>query len=218
MERNKIIQIEVGDDKYPTNCYIIYDEEGKAVIIDPGYDKEKIISKIKDNNLNVKYVILTHCHADHLGELEAIIKYTDADVIINENDLDGLEDDEKSHCTALNVKKPNIDKNKIITVKDKDNIKVGNINLEVISTPGHTSGSMCLYEKNIDSLFTGDTIFAECYGRVDLKSGSFEDMKNSIDKLFDRFEDIIIYPGHEKIVNIDSCKKRIRLLLKIRGM
>lgn len=218
MERNKIIQIEVGSDNYPTNCYIIYDENNNAIIIDPGYDKKRIISKIEDNNLKVKYIILTHCHADHLGELEAMVKYTGANIIIHENDLDGLEDDEKSHFTALNVKKPNIDINKVITVKDKDVIKAGNIHLEVIHTPGHTSGCMCLLEKSTDSLFTGDTIFATCYGRVDLKSGNFEDMKNSIEKVFDRFEDIIIYPGHEKIVNIDDCKKRIRLLVKVRSI
>lgn len=218
MERNKIIQIEVGDDNYPTNCYIIYDEENNAVVIDPGYDKEKIIDKINDKDLKVRYVILTHCHADHLGELEKVVKYTGAEVIIHEDDLDGLEDDEKSHFTALNVIKPNINKEKIITVKDEDIIKVGNIELEVIHTPGHTSGCMCLLEKSTESLFTGDTIFATCYGRVDLKSGNFKDMANSIEKIFDRFEDIIIYPGHEKVVNIDDCKRRIRLLLKVRGM
>ncbi len=218
MQKNKILQVEVGEDNYPTNCYIIYDTECNAVIIDPGYDKEKIISKIEDNNLKVRYIVLTHCHADHLGELESIVKYTNADVVIHENDLDGLKDDEKSYFTLLNVKKPNIQNDKVLTVKDKDNIKIGNINFEVLHTPGHTSGCMCLYEKDTDSLFTGDTIFAECYGRVDLKSGNFEDMKNSIYNVFDRFEDIIIYPGHEKVVNIDDCKKRIRLLLKVRGM
>jgi hydroxyacylglutathione hydrolase len=217
MERNKIIQIEVGEDNYPTNCYIIYDEDNNAVLIDPGYDSERIISKIEENNLKVKHIILTHCHADHLGQLEQMVKYTDADVIIHEDDLDGLYDDEKSHFTALNVKKPNVKKNKIKIVKDKDIIKLGNISLEVIHTPGHTSGCMCLLETNIDALFTGDTIFANCYGRVDLKSGSIEDMKNSIEKLFNRFEDIIIYPGHEQIVNIDTCKKRIRLLIKVRS-
>lgn len=218
MQTNKIIQIEVGSDDYPTNCYIVYDDKNNAVIIDPGFDKQRIISKIDEHNLIVKYVILTHCHADHLGELEAIMNYTNANVIIHENDLDGLEDDEKAHFTHLNVKKPNINRNKIITVKDRDIIKVGYINLEVIHTPGHTSGCMCLFDKNNDALFTGDTIFAECYGRVDLKSGSLEDMKKSIDKLFNRFDDIIIYPGHEKIVNIDDCKRRIRLLLRVRGM
>lgn len=218
MERNKILQIEVGDDNYPTNCYIIHDEEGNAVVIDPGYDKERIISRIDDINLKVKYIILTHCHADHLGELESIMKYTDAIVVIHKEDLDGLEDDDKAHFTKLNVKKPNIPELKIKTVKDKEVIKAGNIELEVIHTPGHTSGCMCLLEKSTDSLFTGDTIFAECYGRVDLKSGSIEDMKKSIDKIFDRFEDIIIYPGHEQIINIDDCKRRIRLLLRVRGM
>lgn len=217
MERNKILQVQVGDDNYPTNCYIIYDSDNNAIVIDPGFNKERIISKIEENNLKVMYIILTHCHADHLSELEYLVKYTDADVFLHENEVDGLEDDEKSHFTALNVKKPNIPQNKIFTVKDEDEIKIGNINLEVIHTPGHTNGCICLYEKSIDSLFTGDTIFADCYGRVDLKTGDFEDMKKSVEKLFSRFEDIIIYPGHEEVVNIDSCKRKIRMLLSFRG-
>lgn len=218
MERNKIIQVQVGDDNYPTNCYIIYDINNFAIVIDPGYDKDKIISKIEEKTLKVKYIVLTHCHADHLGELESLVNYTDADVFLHENELDGLEDDEKAHFTKLNVKKPSIPKNKIFTVKDGDKIKIGNIELEVIHTPGHTNGSMCLYEKTIDSLFTGDTIFADCYGRVDLKTGSIQDMQKSIEKLFSRFEDIIIYPGHEDSANIDSAKRKIRMLLSLRGM
>lgn len=218
MERNKIIKVEVGDDNYPTNCYIIHDEDNNAVVIDPGYDKERIISRIEDNNLEVKYIILTHCHADHLGELESIMKYTNADVIIHGDDVDGLEDDEKAHFTHLNVKQPKILRNRIKKVMDKEIIEAGNIELEVIHTPGHTSGCMCLLEKSTDSLFTGDTIFADCYGRVDLKSGSIEEMKKSIDKIFNRFEDIIIYPGHEQSDNIDNCKKKIRMLLAIRGV
>ncbi|MEG1705044.1 MAG: MBL fold metallo-hydrolase [Clostridia bacterium] len=216
MERNKIIQIEVGDDSYPTNCYIIYDENKNGVVIDPGFDKNRIIKEIEDNELKIKHVILTHCHADHLGELTSICEYAKCDCIINENDKDGLEDDEKAHFTKLNITKPDLSKFKVKTVKDKDIIEIGSIQLEVINTPGHTSGCMCLFEKQTSSLFTGDTIFAQCYGRVDLKSGSFEDIKESIDKLFNRFTDVIIYPGHEDIVNIDSAKRRINLLLKIR--
>lgn len=216
MERNKIIQIQVGDENYPTNTYIIYDENKNGVVIDPGYDSKKIIKILEDNDLKIKHVLLTHCHADHIGQLNNICQFTKANVIIHENDKDGLSDDEKSHFTFLNVQAPNLSKLKIKTVKENDVIKIGNIEFEVIHTPGHTNGSICLFEKQTSSLFTGDTIFSECYGRVDLKSGDFEDMKSSINKLFTRFDDVIIYPGHEKIVNIDSCKRRINILLKIR--
>lgn len=75
-----------------------------------------------------------------------------------------------------------------------------------------------MLEKNSNSLFTGDTIFCDCYGRCDLVSGSFEDMVLSLRKIFSRFEDIMIYPGHDKSVNIKSAKKRIRLLIAMKGV
>lgn len=211
----KVIHIPVGPVDYPTNCYIIFDEEKNAVIIDPGYDKDKIISKIAIHNLNVKYIFLTHCHADHLSVLDDILDYTKCDILIHKKDLSGIFN-EKSYSDLLNVKIPKVEKDKLIGLKDKDIVKVGNMEFEIIHTPGHTDGSICIYEKTTHSLFTGDTLFHDCYGRVDLISGNFKDIENSLNMLFYRFYDTIIYPGHDKIININDCKKRIKLLLKVR--
>jgi hydroxyacylglutathione hydrolase len=214
--RCKILKIEVGEDSYPTNTYIIYDNDKNCVIIDPGFDSNRIINKVKENDLSIKYVIITHSHADHFGALNDIIKYSNCKVIIHKLDYDGLTDKEKSYEELMGMNL-DIDLNNVITVEDNDDIKVGDINLEVIHTPGHTIGCMCLLEKSTNSLFTGDTIFHNCYGRCDLKSSDFNNMKESINKLFTRFEDIIIYPGHEKEINIDDAKRKINLLLRIRS-
>lgn len=213
----RIIVIKVGKEDYPTNCYLILDENNNGILIDPGFEKDTIINKIKEEKANVKKILLTHCHADHAGALDDVKEFTKAEVLIHENDASGIQDMEKSYFEMLEIPKQKITEDELIKIKDGDIIETGNIKLEVIHTPGHTNGCICLYEKELNALFTGDTIFYNCYGRCDLKSSNIEDMGNSIDKLFNRFENLTIYPGHEEIVNIDSVKRRIRLLYKIRN-
>ena len=213
---NEIIRLKVGKEYYPTNCYIIKDSNNNTIIIDPGYEANKIISEIESNSLKVLVVILTHGHADHLGALEEILSKYKCNVIIHEKDVDGFTNDDKAHFSKLSVKIPLIDKENIITCKDSDILEYGNIKLEVIHTPGHTNGSVCLYEKLSNVLFTGDTLFEECYGRCDLKYSNIDDMGKSLEILFERFSNLIIYPGHEESINIDNIKKHIRLLYALR--
>lgn len=213
----EVILIRVGKEYYPTNCYVVKDSNGLCCIIDPGFDFDKIVKTIEDNNLIVDKVILTHCHADHIGELEKVVNKYNCDVFIHENDYDGIFDDEKAHFTKLRINKLSSKVlSKIVKCKNGDYINVGDIKFEVIHTPGHTDGCICLYEKDMNILLTGDTVFKDCYGRCDLKSGSIEDMIYSINLLFDRFSNIVIYPGHEDVVNIDDIKKKIKLLLAFR--
>ena len=207
----EVINVKVGDSKFPTNCYIVHNNI-QGIIIDPGYDFEKIKEKTKD--IDIQYIVITHAHGDHIGALEEAIKYTKAKVIIHEDDKDGLLDSKKPCYDATKTKKQNINEEDILTVTDNDNINIAGQDMKFIHTPGHTNGSMCLLLD--DKLFTGDTIFSNCYGRTDLFSGSFEDMKKSLDKLFNMFNDIIIYPGHGKEANIDDVKRVIKLLFAIR--
>lgn len=118
----------------------------------------------------------------------------------------------------LGVEKQHINNEDIIEVKDGYKFNILSMQFEIIHTPGHTLGSICIYEKNTSSLFTGDTIFCDCYGRCDLYSGDFSDMVSSLRKLFNRFEDVMIYPGHDKEVKIDSAKRKIRLLVALKGV
>ena len=110
-----------------------------------------------------------------------------------------------------------IEKERVLKCNDKDIITFGNIILEVIHTPGHTKGSITLYDEKNNTLYSGDTIFSNSYGRTDLVNGSHEDMKVSLDKLFNRFEDIQVFSGHGEDFNLKNAKRRIRLLFAYKG-
>lgn len=213
------IPVDVAGRGHITNSYIIYDSmEKESVLIDPGYDYKKIIDTIIRLKTKVRYIVLTHAHGDHIGALKELYDYSKCPVLIHENDYDMLIGKVESYSKFQGVAKQDLSKCDIIKVKDGFTFNVGELNFEVIHTPGHTSGGLCLYEKTSNSLFTGDTIFYDCYGRCDLATADFNDMVNSIQKLFNRFNDIMIYPGHGKCTNIDNAKKYIRLLLKMKGI
>ena len=211
------IEVDIARSGHITNTYLIYDDNKNAVLIDPGFDSDKIINKIIELNLVVEKIIITHAHADHIGALEKLQLYTKAKIIIHENDFKSLINEEENYNEMLNVEHQYLNKEDIEKVIDGMEFKIGKMNFEIIHTPGHTSGCICILEKTSNRLITGDTLFSDCYGRCDLHSASFDDMVKSMKKLFNRFENIMIYPGHGEIVNIDSVKKRIRILFSFKG-
>ncbi len=212
------LSVNIAKSTHYTNTYIVMSKKNKeAILIDPGDEADKIIKSIKEVGAFVKYIILTHTHYDHIGALKAVADYTNAKIMVHINDVDGLNDEEKNYCRKLNMKIDNVDISHVIKIEDGYKFKVDNMYFEVIHTPGHTSGGICIFEKTSNVLFTGDTIFCNCYGRTDLKSASIDDMKKSLDKIFDRFDNILIFPGHDKSVNLNYAKKRIKMLLAIKG-
>lgn len=175
------------------NCYILGCEETKeGVIIDPGGDEEKLISKIEKSGLKIKYIILTHGHFDHIGAVNEIRNKTNALVAIHSLDKEMLEDEKRS-------KKNN---RRLITIdsydmdlKDGDLLTIGNLELKIIHTPGHSPGGISIFIDNI--LFTGDTLFAGSIGRTDFYKGDMEEILSSIkNKLFTLPDDTKVYPGH----------------------
>ena len=186
-------QLEVG--RLAVFCYIVGCEETKsAALIDPAAETNKILEVTKSLGLDVKYVINTHAHPDHVGGNADIVENTGAEIIIHE--------DEAKHITNLVNKafikmfggrsSPAADR----TVKDSDIIKVGNVKLEVIHTPGHSPGGICIYdgEKN---LFTGDTLFVGGIGRTDIPGGSMRTLMTSIkERILTLPDDTLIWPGH----------------------
>ncbi|MCS7123012.1 MAG: hydroxyacylglutathione hydrolase family protein [Candidatus Aenigmarchaeota archaeon] len=153
--------------------YIIADEKTKeAFVIDPT-DSKKVLDVIEKEKLILKLIINTHSHFDHIKGNEELVKVAKAKIVAHENS--------KINCD--------------IKVKDGDILKVGNIEIKIIHTPGHTNDSICLLID--DMLFTGDTIFVKSFGRTDLPTGSFNDLLNSIKKLEKLDDNIKIFPGHD---------------------
>jgi len=188
------------------NCYILADEETKrAIIIDPGGEARKILEVIKQNKLKVIYIINTHAHIDHIGANDIIRENTGASLLIHSADAYLLKDMEMNLSTIMNEERgPLLPPTRVL--EDGDEIKVDQICLQVLHTPGHTPGSICLYVK--DRVFAGDTIFAGGVGRIDLPGGNFTDLQNSIrEKLLTLPKEVIVHPGHGPDTTIGKEKK-----------
>ena len=180
----------------PTNCYIVQDEKSKeTIVIDPGAEPEKIIDMLNILEAKLKYIYLTHCHADHIG----------ADNLHNNN---------------VNLANYVCDKEILLEadsrIDDNDLIHIGKIEFRVIHTPGHTIGSTSLYCAEEKMLFSGDTLFRGTWGRTDLPTSDFESIIKSItNRLLVLPDDTIVYPGHGKSTMIKE-EKPIYLELKPR--
>lgn len=213
------VKVDVAGRGHITNVYIIYDDvEKEGVLIDPGYDAKKIINSIVNLKVRINYIVITHGHGDHIGALKEVYEYTKCPVLIHQNDYDMLIGKIENYSNMQGVAEQDLSDCKILKIEDGFNFRVGILNFEVIHTPGHTSGGICLFERTSNTLFTGDTIFYNSYGRCDLVTSNFDDMVGSIKRIFDRFENIMIYPGHGISINIDKAKKYIRLILKMKGV
>lgn len=190
----------------PTNCYIVEDEDTKeTMIIDPGGEPSKILEMLNILEAKVKYIYLTHCHADHIGAVTEIKNKKGGKILIHRDDADGLNDENINLSECINMGEIELEPDS--RVDDGDLIHVGNIEFKVIHTPGHTKGGTSLFCEQEGLLFSGDTLFRGTWGRTDLPTSSFEAIINSITKkLLILPEETIVYPGHGKSTVIKEEK------------
>ena len=188
-----------------TNCYIIGCEKTlEAAVIDPGDEMDKIITVINENNINVKYIFVTHAHVDHIAHLLKLKQEIHAEIVMHADDQ-FLFDTAAIQAMMFGLSDPgNPEPDRLVS--DNEIIKVGDLEVKVLHTPGHSPGSVTYHVDN--HLFVGDLIFAGSIGRTDLPGGNYTTLINSVkSKIFTLADETIIYPGHGPSTSVGEEKK-----------
>jgi hydroxyacylglutathione hydrolase len=184
------------------NCSVIGDESTReGLVIDPGDDIADILAITHKHSLQIKQIVITHAHIDHVGGAMKLRAATGAPILLNQNDYALLKmlDAQAAWIGVLPPGKVEIDD----TIGQADSIKVASLSADVIHTPGHTEGSICLYFPAEKKLIAGDTLFAGSIGRTDLPGGSFEKIITSLhDKVLALPDDTVVIPGHGPLTTI----------------
>jgi hydroxyacylglutathione hydrolase len=178
------------------NCSVIGDETThEAMVIDPGDDIEDIVALIRKHNLKVKQIVITHAHIDHVGGAMKLRTLTGAPILLNQNDTALLKMLDVQ-ATWIGMAAPG-DVKIDGELGHGDKLSAGSLSADVIHTPGHTEGSVCLYFPSEQTLVAGDTLFAGSIGRTDLPGGSFEKIMRSLhQRVLALPDDTIVIPGH----------------------
>lgn len=188
-----------------TNCYFLTDEEtGETAVADPADSAEKIIAKINERDLKVKYILLTHAHFDHMMALEEIRARTHAPLYIHRLDAPALLDPELSYMDRYGGSNAPC-RSADFLMNEGDILELGKSRLKILHTPGHTMGSVCILAE--DNIITGDTLFKGDIGRYDLYGGNYGQLLQSLHKLSSLEGDYKIYPGHGSSTRLSAERK-----------
>jgi len=189
------------------NCYILGDEETKeAVVIDPGGDEEEILEALKYAELNLKYIIDTHGHFDHVDANQPLKEATGAKIAIHEADAQMLSQPsaEAMFFTGNRVRLSQAD----LLLKEDDLLSFGTYRLKVLHTPGHTPGGISLVLEGHTYVYVGDLLFAGSIGRTDFPGGSFDDLIQAVrTKIFPLGDQYSVYPGHGPVTTVGQERK-----------
>ena len=195
----------ISDGLVQSNVYIV-GGNGEGIIIDCGCPADNILKTIKANDLTAKHVILTHGHFDHFYYINALRNQTDVTVHIHEQDADYLSDPLLNGLALFSMDGVYKFSPADNLLKNGDILKSGGLKFQILHTPGHTKGGICIYVENC--VFTGDTLFKSSIGRTDFPGGSMNSIEKSIkEKLYTLPENTVVYPGHGKSTTIGFEKK-----------
>jgi glyoxylase-like metal-dependent hydrolase (beta-lactamase superfamily II) len=179
---------------YQTNCYILWNEESdRCVVIDPGYEPERVLAEAARLGKNIEAVLLTHGHFDHVGGVRTLAAETDCRVYLHEKDLSM-----PPQMTAGPLYYTDL-------YREGDVLDLAGLKIRVIHTPGHTEGSVCLLVE--DAMFSGDTLFEGSCGRTDLPGGDWATILKSLKRLTGMEKNYAVYPGHGPSTTLDDEKK-----------
>ena len=196
------------------NCSIIGDEATReAMVIDPGDDIQDILALIRKHNLQVKQIVITHAHIDHVGGAMKLRAATGAPILLNQNDYALLKmlDMQAAWIGMQSPGKVEIDR----SLSTGDAVSAGSHTANVLHTPGHTEGSICLYFPAEKKLIAGDTLFAGSIGRTDLPGGSMQKIMRSLHETVLALPDeTVVIPGHGELTTIGEERESNPFLVK----
>jgi len=188
-----------------SNCYIVWDKGVKhGAIIDPGDDADNILKVVKELDIEIKYILATHGHFDHVGAVAPLRRELKAEFLAHKEDFFFIEDGENAARRWLvDIEQPPKPDR---FIEDGEKIKIGGFELEVLHTPGHSPGGVSFLNDRM--VFGGDTLFQGNIGRTDFRKGSFEELAKSIrTRLYTLPDDTIVYTGHGPITTIGDEKR-----------
>lgn len=190
----------LGD--YQVNCYAVYtSDSNRCVLIDPGYDEERILQFLQERGLTVDAILLTHGHFDHVGAVKAICNATGCKLWMSERDWS----QKRNPLNAYLYPIANCNFTEVQFCEDGEQITAAGLTFDVLETPGHTWGSVCLCCG--DALFTGDTLFDGSCGRTDLPGGDHKTIMTSLQRLKNIPENYRIFPGHGSATTLDDQRR-----------
>ncbi len=176
-----------------TNCYVLWDDDKDAVILDPADEAETILAFIKEQQLRVHSVVLTHAHFDHMMAAKAVCAAFDAPLLVGAGDKETLSDP-RLNLSALFLSGVSLSLSCNGVLREGDTLAVGKESLTIWETPGHTDGCVCLVGDGV--VFTGDTLFYGSIGRLDFPTGNEEAMSRSLARLMTLPSHTVVYSGH----------------------
>ena len=196
------------------NCSIIGDETThEAMVIDPGDDIEDVLAIIRKHGLQVKQIVITHAHIDHVGGAMKLRTATGAPILLNQNDYALLKmlDVQAAWIGMATPDKVEIDH----SIAGGETVSAGSLTASVMQTPGHTEGSICLYFPTEKTLIAGDTLFAGSIGRTDLPGGSYQKIMRSLhDTVLALPDETVVIPGHGPVTTIGEERLTNPFLIK----
>jgi len=186
-------QLAVG--KLLTNCYLLADDNGRGVCIDPGAHADRILDRAQRNKMRIEAIWLTHGHFDHMLAAAELQRATGAELYIHAADAPCLTDPGFNLLSYFTVNVPlSLKADKLF--REGDILQAGDLPFTVWETPGHTPGSCCFVNESLGILFSGDTLFENGVGRTDMPGGDEEALRVSVDRLLKITSSPRVYPGH----------------------